>query len=40
MKIHLMMTSLDENNNGEIDFAEFVNWGAQPEAVVLSNVEQ
>ena len=39
-KIELMMDNLDENGNGEVDFAEFVNWGSTPEAVVLSEVEQ
>lgn len=27
-KVELMMHNLDENGNGEVDFAEFVNWGA------------
>lgn len=31
-KIRYMMDSIDADRNGVIDFAEFVNWGATPEA--------
>ena len=39
-KIRYMMDSIDADRNGVIDFAEFVNWGATPEAQVLNNIEQ
>lgn len=30
------METMDQDKNGVIDFAEFVNWGATPEAQVLN----
>lgn len=39
-KINLMLKTIDSDNSGFIDFAEFVNWGSQPESEVLQAVEE
>lgn len=36
----LMLKDIDADQSGNIEFSEFVNWGALPEHVVLSRIEE